>query len=377
MSVRRIPVALLLAILIPSPSTALPVKDDISPVIYGVFTVGQGLSDSLNALEEGNLGTASIKTITNTGLQLAELIKNVKDATIGEYLKKLDTLLEAVNEKQIILNANHTTWAAKNIGLFVNAKVKLQASRNVLNVLAQRTANAVEDLREYNKAIFGGEIDPEVLKYYVKKATAAMKKLIKETDKEIDAVKIIYKEVGETFGEIKENVKTYERFLTAFKKNETMIVESFETKTDIARGITYSILTTSTVSCIFVDISLTFGLCSAINAGVVAGVVGTTEIALATLLPGLPAALDAAEEVLVDVQKILEQNEDFQTYLGKETLAVKRWELALDAVEDRLNNSTKQIYFSDKFAVERKNFERALDKLEDAAEDYLAQSELL
>ena len=167
-------------------------------------------------------------------------VSRVREETIGDHLRKLDSLLETVNQKTIILNANHTSFAAKNIGLFVDAKVKLQVSRNILNVLARRTVTAVAEVREYTAAIFGGELEEDVLQYYVKEQTKTMRELARDTNKEIDAINMMYKEVGRTFGEIKANVKTYESILMAFKLNETLVIQDAERTTTITRATTYS-----------------------------------------------------------------------------------------------------------------------------------------
>jgi uncharacterized protein YukE len=241
----------------------------------------------------------------------------------------------------------------------------------VLLGLAKRTVFAVEDLKAFSESVFNDEIAEEDKKEYVKEQTFIMKNIIKETGDKMEEIKNIYKEMKNKFSGIKSNLVQYKLAVSSLLHNSSNAAGTTSMK---GRAAVYSSAAGTTIACIIADILGALGICSAINAAVVASAATSLEVTLANMRNNLETLQQNGERAINDVEDLLNAQEDVEEYFFEEKKNLEFWEVALDALEAKLSRSDK-IFFKDLPTI-RERYIQSLDELGNAAQNYLSQDNL-
>lgn len=243
---------------------------------------------------------------------------------------------------------------------------------------------AVEDLKAFSEAVFDNNEDKEEeivnaidlhsceKMEYVKEQITVMKDLIEDTKNKIDEVKTIYTDVRVRMAKVEENLIRYEFAVNAFLKNETSVSGSTSVK---ARVGVYTTVGVSTTVCITLDaMAITWGICSSVNAVVLAASTITLEAALAEMRANLEILRNNGEMAIKSVQELLENQEYMETYLDKEEQVLDSWVEALVTVERKIQKPDRLFFRT--LPVLRERYLASLDSLGRVAQDYLDQKEL-
>jgi hypothetical protein len=131
---------------------------------------------------------------------------------------------------------------------------------------------------------------------------------------------------------------------------------------------------TSTTICIYVDIFATWGVCSAINAGTCLGLIGSMETAIALVKDNLEYLTSQASKAQDTVSEVLEEQKTLLEYFITEKNTLDGLDASLSATDQNVDRS-EDLFFTNIPSL-RSHYLASLDRLKEAAKDYLEQPEL-
>jgi len=337
----------------------------------------EDLEDFLNVQNVGVKNDVSNKLL-GTGKKLLNVImtaskksKKAEQELKDDTKRLLDELVKGIDKT----NNLYREYAEPALQSMLNTNVQLKDQRNKLNEVVFRVKFTLKDLKAIANAIFKGEItDDETINQVVNHQVALMRDLITETEKIIDAAHDVYNSIKETFAQVQLNMHVYKTEIQKILDSAKEDTIKHKTAVEASRAAIYTSCGGSTAYCIIFDIFLTFGACSAINAGVCGGMIATMEVAIAAEDPYYEELLARSNRAHTIAKGIYEEQKSLEEYLTKETSSLGR----LDATLRTTNNNLKlsETIFKKNIPHLRKNYIAVLDNLENACQKYLDQEEL-
>lgn len=317
-------------------------------------------------------------SILKGGEELLNVVEELQDKTkkiYVEQIRKTERILLQLQQGIDKLDEKHKTFAAEAMGLVFDVKTTLRITRTDLNGIARRLVSGMDELKALAQAIFSGEVtDEDEINTILNWNVVAASNMIKEGQKKVDQAQKDYENVGEKLASIKEKLKQYKQFIDAIVNSEHAQAQKHNTDGTIARGSIYGTCATSTTVCIFVDIFGAFGACSAINAGTCLGLIGSMETAIAVFKGRLEYFNGQASKAQETVREVLQDQKLLLDYFIKEKNTLDGLDVALSATEQNVDRS-KDLFFINIPSL-RSHYLASLDKLKQAAQDYLDQPEL-
>jgi len=322
--------------------------------------------------------TGVADSILRGGEQLLNVVEDLREKTKKIYvsqIKKTERILLQLQQGIDKLDEKHKTFAAEAMGLVFDVKTTLRITRTELNGVARRIISGMEELKALAQAIFSGEVtDVDEINKILNWNVVAARNMIKEGQEKVDQAQKDYEDVGEKIASIEEKLTQYKLFVNAIVNSERAQVQKHNTDGAIARGSIYGSCATSTIVCIFVDVLGTYGACSAINAGTCANLIGTMEAAIAVVKANLEYFNGQASKALETVEGVLRDQKLLLDYFIKEKNTLDGLDAALSQTKQNVDRS-KDLFFINIPSL-RSHYLASLDKLKQAAQDYLDQPEL-
>jgi hypothetical protein len=339
----------------------------------------------------GDITIDNVGTILNMLIQSGGTIRNVLDkfsdannlSIVQELVEESQDIIQRLQQGVSEINDKHKTFAGEALKDLIFIKLQLKNARLELNDLARRTVLAVGDLKAFSEAFFADDTDELAQTVnvvdlrssdkmeYVREQMDVMKNLINDTNTKVGEVRKIYADIKTRFANVELKLTQYKLMVEHLLRNETSDLVSYTTN---ARAGVYSGAGVSTTICIVADVLGALGICSGINAAVVATSAISLEAALANMRANLQLLQQEGEVAIKDVQQLMVAQDEVEEYLYKEEQILVFWVVALDGVERKVANVDR--LFLRALPVIRDRYILSLDELARAAQEYLDQGEL-
>jgi len=343
-------------------------------------SVEDDIEESLESLDtlEDMKDEDFAKDILTGGKNMLEFVQNMQThakETYEKQIKETQETLKSIMQGIETLDEKHKTIAAEAVTEVLKVKTILRVTRTELNELAERIIDAMDEFKATALTVFNGEVTTkEDIEDILSFDYETMKTLIGEGQLLIDKAQEAYADVGASLTKIEDNLTKYEQFVNAIVNDEKRAVDFHESSVMISRATIYSSCATSTTVCIFVDIFMTFGACSAINAGTCGGIIASMESTIAAVKANLQALEGRAEQAHSLVNDLLDDQKKLMTYFVEEKDYLARLDSRLTSANSNLKRS--KVLFFKNIPTLRKRYIQSLDNLKKAAQDYLSQPEL-
>jgi len=321
--------------------------------------VGAEIGNQLEIFTNFNNGTGNIllnsTVMENVVKLLLEAEKNILQMTVE---------LKTMENQEIQFQENYFPTYNK-------AKSYLRETRQGLRKLADRTVTDVRDLKDLLEGL-----DQTDDVFFLKLSIDKMKDLMIETLKTLKEAKEKYNLALKTFDNLNSAIRSQNIQLTKMVTETSEEYQAWVAKSGIAyRSVAGPGGILTTTACIFLDVLGALGICSAINAAVIA--VGTPIIE--TQIAGKIEKYRGEFEKMRNITDIMLESGDKFDEAIKVAIAVLNDEIDLIGAWNQgaktvsLNIEQYPAEFLSKFKSFRTIFINGLDDLNNAANKFLAQ----
>jgi len=330
--------------------------------------------------QEGLLETSGdiIKTAADALTEGAGLsdnaTKQIKDAAkkVDEILQEAEKKMLEITEKIGSLGVQSNKITKEAFDKYDAVKKSLRLSRRELRKLADKTRTACEELEDY-LAGWDNTVDNGDKKEYLKLQLTIMEDLMKESLELLKKAEGNYEQAISDIVAVNGQLRDFHR---GIKKMLDTNSEEHEAWAAGVRGGAYGTATSVTIGLIVADALGCLGICSLVGNAIGWGTaVVAAEVSIAEVEAEIEVLEALGENVKKDISDVKARTDKLIKLLEREVDIIGRWSnnaKNLDKKLDRLDLSKFE-----KLPLYRDNFSKALVRLRESAEEYLAQPEQL
>jgi len=335
----------------------------------GAVAQGPGLAETGDLIKTSAIALAEGAGLSEDAVE--NIKKNVKK--VDEIMKKAEERMLAITEKIGTLGVESTQLTKEAFDKYDTVKKSLRESRWTLRRLADKTRTACEELEGY-LAGWDNEVDNADKKEYLKLQLSIMGDLMKESLELLDKAEANYKQAISDIVTVNAKLRD---FNSAVQK--MLLTDSSEHKAWVEqlRAGAYTAAGSVTVGLIVADVLGCLGICSTVGNLISWGTtVAATEASIAAVTAELKELEDNVKAVVKDEIGVVKANtEKMIKLLEREVDIIGRWSNNAQNLDKKLDKIDLSKF--EELPLYRGNFSKALARLRESAEEYLAQPEQL
>jgi len=280
-------------------------------------------------------------------------------------MDKLDGALEELDEKVKALQNATTQIELKNIEMtrefldnYFVVREDLRNARFELRKLARKTVILTDDIKGLLE-IWDGKSNFEIQEQF-----DTLKQFLTDA---VPIFKSSEEKYKNAITSLSNSQVTFDLFKVGIQNMNTKGTTEYATWTQTVRGSVYGTTSAGTIGCIFADIFVTFGTCSAIyNSVAWPSTISGVELSIAHYESELARMIATSESILTNISELDGTMDEAIDFLTVELNIIIDWQANSDSVRTRVSRLSPE-----KLKRIEKIFARGLDELKASAEKFL------